>query len=169
MPNDDTRKGLLRTVQKNPTDTDAILVLADYLDHNGEPVFAEFYRLNASLCSLNGKFFEDIRSKRTEIDQQIKEISLALSPTDQVINPFSYDWHEAFSYAGEPDCCGSASVKSAAPHIEVSEEPFDRFDIEEVIALREGENDEKNWVCVGRLEDSRWFALDAGCDYTGWD
>ena len=24
-------------------------------------------------------------------------------------------------------------------------------------------------MCYGQLNDGRWFYLEAGCDYTGWD
>lgn len=59
----------------------------------------------------------------------------------------SYDWREAFVYA-----IG-----------------FAREDVAEIHGIREGENDGASWIIYGRLHDKRWFALSAGCDYTGWD
>lgn len=80
-----------------------------------------------------------------------------------------YDWSEAFAYAGGGGY-GNHNVSAALPgDTSVSVAPFGRRDVAEVLALSEGENDGANWLCVGRLKDGRWFALDAGCDYTGWD
>jgi hypothetical protein len=82
-----------------------------------------------------------------------------------------YDWKYAFEYAGEPDTHlqSGPSLHAQPPGSEVSLEPFSREDVEEIIGIREGENDGYNWLCAGRLKDGRWFLLSAGCDYTGWD
>lgn len=56
-----------------------------------------------------------------------------------------------------------------SPDSGVSTATFQRADVVEIAYLAEGENDGPAWLCVGRLEDGRWFALDASCDYTGWD
>lgn len=58
-----------------------------------------------------------------------------------------YDWQEAFRYA----------------------DGFGADDVAEIADLREGENDEYNWLMYGVLKDGRHFYLSAGCDYTGWD
>ncbi len=80
-----------------------------------------------------------------------------------------YDWGASFAYAGEPgDWDGEASVKPAHPGRDVDCRPFSRWDVDEVVALDEGEGDVKNWLCFGKLRDGRWFFLTAGCDYTGW-
>lgn len=50
----------------------------------------------------------------------------------------------------------------------VDKDPFNREDVAFVVAQAEGEADEDDWVCFGRLWDGRWFALAAGCSYTGW-
>jgi hypothetical protein len=80
-----------------------------------------------------------------------------------------YDWREAFGAAGKekdtvlngvPVC-----VKFANP---VSVEPFEREDVQEIIAMSDGENDGENWVGVFKLKDGRFALIDAGCDYTGW-
>lgn len=42
-------------------------------------------------------------------------------------------------------------------------------DVVEIVAESEGEHDERSWVAVGTLKDSRAFLLEASCDYTGWD
>jgi len=80
-----------------------------------------------------------------------------------------YDWKEAFGYAGEPEAHGSGVPTEAVPGSGIATTPFSRVDVAEVLATAEGENDGPNWLCVGKLKDGRWFALDAGCDYTGWD
>lgn len=81
-----------------------------------------------------------------------------------------YDWREAFGCAGDPEGeHNSADVRPAQPNSNVALTPFGRTDVETVFAIREGENDERNWLCYGRLKDGRYFFLSAGCDYTGWD
>lgn len=78
------------------------------------------------------------------------------------------DWKEAFGYAGEPGTCGSPDIR-ATPISNVSVAPFTREDVAEIFAMEEGENDGPSWVIAGRLNDGRYFYLEAGCDYTGWD
>lgn len=46
---------------------------------------------------------------------------------------------------------------------------FAEADIAEVLAVYEGENDERDWRWVLRLHDGRFVFLQGGCDYTGWD
>lgn len=72
-----------------------------------------------------------------------------------------YDWERAFEVStfhgvvlGSPQC--------------VSKRPT-TLDVDEVIALVNGQNDEASWVGVFRLYDGRYCALTAWCDYTGWD
>ena len=83
-----------------------------------------------------------------------------------------YDWSEAFGYAGEKATCAGNGLhpERALPNdLDTSVEPFGRHHVKRVIALAEGENDGDNWLVVGELHDGRFFVLDAGCDYTGWD
>jgi len=42
-------------------------------------------------------------------------------------------------------------------------------DIERVLAVFEGTNDETDWRWIILLKDNRFAALQGGCDYTGWD
>lgn len=42
-------------------------------------------------------------------------------------------------------------------------------DIQKVLAVWEGENDEDDWRWVLQLKDGRFVFLQGGCDYTGWD
>lgn len=42
-------------------------------------------------------------------------------------------------------------------------------DIQKVLAVYEGKNDEEDWRWVLRLKDGRYVFLQGGCDYTGWD
>lgn len=85
------------------------------------------------------------------------------------------DWQEAFAYAGEgPDergygVYGIPCVQPALPDLDVPLTHFSRGDVAEVVQAIEGENDGPSWICYGRLRDGRWFCLEAGCDYTGWD
>jgi uncharacterized protein (TIGR02996 family) len=79
-----------------------------------------------------------------------------------------YDWRQAFGCAGEPGVELVGGPTRAAPTLTTDPSPFTRAHVALVVASRDGERDEKNWVCVGRLWDGRWFVVDAGCDYTGW-
>lgn len=82
----------------------------------------------------------------------------------------SYDWAEAFGYAGDPESSyGHAQIEAAAPGMNVSTAPFGRADVAVIHGAVAGEHDGPPWVCWGELKDGRWFALKAGCDYTGWD
>ncbi len=83
----------------------------------------------------------------------------------------SYDWAEAFGYAGEPGTNGSPNIERTvdAEDAAVAVTPFTRADVTEIVAMSEGENDGPPWIIVGRLHDGRWFHIEAGCDYTGWD
>ena len=38
----------------------------------------------------------------------------------------------------------------------------------EVLVADEGENDERDWIAIVRLNDGRFAFVSAGCDYTGW-
>jgi len=80
-----------------------------------------------------------------------------------------YGWSEAFGYAGEKDTYADKPDVQGVPGTTAALDPFDRLDVAELAALSEGENDGRDWVCLGRLRDGRWFSLTAGCDYTGWD
>lgn len=42
-------------------------------------------------------------------------------------------------------------------------------DIAEVLAVYEGENDERDWRWIVRLTSGNWAYIRGGCDYTGWD
>lgn len=105
--------------------------------------------------------------------------------TTNVIPPevYGYDWAAAFECCGpvdrnDPDRAGNGydygpynepDVRAAIGDEGESREPFTRSQIERVFALAEGDNDGPEWVCLGRINDGRYFALTAGCDYTGWD
>ena len=89
--------------------------------------------------------------------------------TAMVTDPESYEWREAFGYAGEPNTNGSPNLEAAAPGMLVGLEPFTRRDIAAVYGAVQGDNGGLPWIAWGVLNDGRWFALKAGCDYTGWD
>lgn len=80
-----------------------------------------------------------------------------------------YDWEQAFCYAGKDEGYRNGAPERALPNDDVSVEPFSRMDVAEVLATHVGGRDTDNWLVAGRLHDGRWFFLDAGCDYTGWD
>jgi len=72
----------------------------------------------------------------------------------------TYDWQEVFKYA--------KGLSTIAGDAECSTVPFDREDVESLYALEEGQNDEADWLALGKLKDGRFFFARAGCDYTGW-
>lgn len=53
--------------------------------------------------------------------------------------------------------------------LEYNPQPFNLLDVEKVLAVVEGERDERDWHWIGKLRDGRYFYLTGGCDYTGWD
>lgn len=73
------------------------------------------------------------------------------------------DWDEAFVYAGE------RYIDVCPPNARVPTASFDREDVISILAMEEGANDEEHWIIAGKLKDGRWFYLEAGCDYSGWD
>lgn len=80
-----------------------------------------------------------------------------------IVSLINYDWREAFKFADKPTHVIPAR-RSEAP-----EPGFELFHVREIYHAVEGENDGADWVCLGQLRDGRWFVLNAGCDYTGWD
>ena len=82
------------------------------------------------------------------------------------------DWQKAFEYAGEENgywTDGSPNIRPAIPNSSISLDIFTREDVTVIYHIEEGENDGPNWICIGKLKDGRYFSLEAGCDYTGWD
>jgi len=74
------------------------------------------------------------------------------------------DWERVFEYAAAGD------IFPAPPHDHrISLMGFTRDDVKVIQHIREGENEILTWICIGQLKDGRWFNLEAGCDYTGWD
>lgn len=78
----------------------------------------------------------------------------------------NYDWEQAFAYAGESSGYGSADIQTIN---NCFRDGFTREDVIKIYNLDVGENDEKPWRIFGKLKDGRYFYLEAGCDYTGWD
>ena len=72
----------------------------------------------------------------------------------------TYDWRNVFEYA---------RPERALPGDREAGPAFRREDVVEIIALREGENDERPWLGLFRLADERYAFIEASCDYTGWD
>lgn len=86
------------------------------------------------------------------------------------------EWEQVFAYAGNKES-PEYSLASAADVVtrvmgtpeSCSTDPFAREDVASIFALSAGEPDEKSWLIAGQLKDDRWFYVEAGCDYTGWD
>lgn len=83
------------------------------------------------------------------------------------------DWAAAFGelYEGGGICGGRSDRNRLKPTMGYAG-PVDhvsREDLAEVVALSEGEHDERDWLCVGRVKDDLYVLVRAGCDYTGWD
>lgn len=80
-----------------------------------------------------------------------------------------YDWVEAFAYAGEPNKNGSPLIMPVIGDDKAPLNPFTINDITEIFASVIGQHDGNPWIAFGRLKDGRFFLLEAGCCYTGWD
>ena len=61
------------------------------------------------------------------------------------------------------------AVSPEDPRKEEPQPTFTRADVKRIIAVVDGESDGPDWVCVGKLQDGRFFVASGGCDYTGWD
>lgn len=80
-----------------------------------------------------------------------------------------YDWDEVFAIAGEGSGSNAPDIRGALPTGKYNTSQFTRKDIEEIYGVEEGENDSYDWIVYGKLYDGRYFCIEAGCDYTGWD
>lgn len=77
----------------------------------------------------------------------------------------SYDWAASF---GEPSGYTAACSQDVEAIGSVSTDSFSRDDVEEILAIEEGENDGDSWTGLFKLKDGRFAAVSAWCDYTGW-
>ena len=75
----------------------------------------------------------------------------------------TYDWEEAFGF-GNPQHANPTNTTRL-----VSLDSFSNGDVKTLYGIYEGCNDEDSWECYGKLNDGRYFCLEAWCDYTGWD
>ncbi len=80
----------------------------------------------------------------------------------------NYDWAEVFG-EGTGGNCTPINPQPQPPSYTGSLSTFNREDVETIIQMEDGENDEKDWIIYGKLKDGRFFAARGGCDYTGWD
>lgn len=79
----------------------------------------------------------------------------------------NYDWVEVFGQGsgGNTD----RTTEPCVPGSSIDCTPPDINEVQEIIALKDGENDEDNWVGVFLMRDGRYLVASGGCDYTGWD
>lgn len=72
----------------------------------------------------------------------------------------NYDWDHIFSnYTSQPTHTRERKV------VDVS---YASEDVDEILALEEGENDGPEWVGLFKMKDGKYLTVRAGCDYTGW-
>jgi hypothetical protein len=137
-------------------------VLADYLEERGHYLYEKCRRQGALETP---RWCGDRRAWDAE---RLKEI---MANVDVPAELAAGAWEEAFGYASDGEkACNSGVPDRALPNdLDTSVEPFTRKDVKRVIAARDGENDGADWVVVGELKDGRFFCVEAGCDYTGWD
>ncbi len=79
-------------------------------------------------------------------------------------------WSCAFADPGnysEGNC--DKDTEAVPPGVIMDTTPPYRSDVAEIIATDDGENDGPPWVGLFLLTDGRYLAVEAGCDYTGWD
>lgn len=74
-------------------------------------------------------------------------------------------WACVFADAGNysSGCSKGRSAHGCSPDPEPT-----RDKVVEILASRNGENDELTWVGVFRLDDGRFLFAEGSCDYTGW-
>lgn len=65
--------------------------------------------------------------------------------------------------------CNWRSALHEAVHHTCGDGEEEMSHVTQVVHAVEGEPDETDWLAVGRWDDGRYFVLEAGCDYTGWD
>lgn len=119
-----------------------------------------------------------------EAHRAIKAYRQAANLSMEIPNELQeYNWDEAFGVAGDLLETGYDDInedsynkiKHNSADIRPSREqnislvPFDRRDIQQLIAYAEGERDRLRWLALMKLWDGRYAFLSAGCDYTGWD
>lgn len=94
-----------------------------------------------------------------------------MNPKELAEGSWPNAFHEAVfhSYGYEFDPENPGVVDSAIPGDDIDVTGFSPADVVHIEAMAEGENDGDSWLICGQLMDGRWFALRAGCDYTGWD
>jgi hypothetical protein len=85
-----------------------------------------------------------------------------------VITSHNGDWEEVFGFEGHGPRT-SNRVKECRPGSGIDTMPFERYDIDEIIASAEGERDEQEWICVCKLVDGRFAVAYGYCGYSGWD
>ena len=83
----------------------------------------------------------------------------------EVLN--DYDWAEVFGEGGGGNC--TPIVPDTCLSKTTSGETFSREDVALIKGQSEGENDGRDWIVWGQLQDGRFFIARGGCDYTGWD
>lgn len=76
------------------------------------------------------------------------------------------DWEQVFAFAGGGGY-GEPNIQCISDGC--SMENFGREDVSRIYGIKCGENDGEYWRIYGKLKDGRFFSIEAGCDYTGWD
>lgn len=72
----------------------------------------------------------------------------------------SYDWMHIFKeYVGAP-----AHVRTK----QTVDRVYTLNHVAKVLGRSEGENDGDDWVGLFEMDDGKFIAVNAGCDYTGW-
>lgn len=153
----------IREYLTNDSSSDAVGVLADMLEEQQHPsatrmrdIYSRLHQAEKDDGDYGGSYYLDYTKE--DLDEFIANKELS-----------GDDWREAFTYAGKEHGRGRGTPERALPNDDILTTPFGRADVKCVIASAEGANDGENWVVVGELYDGRYFALSAGCDYTGWD
>lgn len=82
----------------------------------------------------------------------------------EAINLDDYDWTEVFGQGNGGNCTQDVESLDGTHTDDCLIK-----DINTIIALVNGENDEAEWIGVFELNDGRFLAAVGSCDYTGWD
>jgi uncharacterized protein (TIGR02996 family) len=82
-----------------------------------------------------------------------------------------YDTHDIWAAVIDAAMNHIEIVPSALgpTRIEAMMARFTLADIATIIAKSPGINEDTDWLCLGQLHNGRYFFIEAGCSYSGWD
>src|SRR6185369_14517011 len=77
-----------------------------------------------------------------------------------------YNWEHIFEGGERYTCPVHVRTRQVLPFGDSG--CYARADVKSIVAIDDGENDERDWVGVFLMVDGKYLVVRAGCDYTGW-